>query len=75
MAKTKGQNRAHPYGNWEGTPLWEAIERGIADLSKNRDISEVTERKYIVGYLCKVVGRRKERVVAQLLQGKPLRRA
>ena len=63
MAKTKGRKSAHPYVSWEGTPLWEAIENAVADLSKNRDIIEETERKYIVGYLCKAVGRRRKRVV------------
>jgi hypothetical protein len=68
MANTKRQSGAHPYVKWEGTPLWEAIEKGIADLSENRDISEITGRNYIVGYLCNAVGRRKQRVVGQLLQ-------
>ena len=65
MAKTKAQSSNHTYANWEGTPLWKAIEKGIADLAKNHDIIEETERKYIVGYICKVVGRRKQRVVGQ----------
>jgi len=68
MAKTKGQSSTHPYVKWEGTPLWKAIEKGIGDLSKNHDIIEETERKYIVGYICEAVGRRKQPVAGQLQQ-------
>jgi hypothetical protein len=42
----------HRYESYEGTPLWQAIERAIADLVRNDDIAERTARRYIVGYLC-----------------------
>jgi hypothetical protein len=51
---------------WEGTALWKAIDKGIADLVGNGDIIEKADRKYIVGYLCKAANRRKKAVVDQL---------
>ena len=66
MAKTKGRGGTHPYVRWEGTPLWNAIEKAIADLAKNHDIVEETGRNHIVGYVCKAVGRRKQGVITQL---------
>lgn len=46
---------SHPYEQFEGTPLWEAINKGIDDLVENNDIEETTRREYIVGYLCKLI--------------------
>ncbi|MDF2067624.1 hypothetical protein [Bacillus sp. Cr_A10] len=46
---------AHPYELFEGTPLWEVINKGIDDLVENNDIEETTQREYIVGYLCKLI--------------------
>ena len=45
----------HPYKQFENTALWEAINKGIADLVENHDLEETTQREYIVGYLCKVI--------------------
>ena len=56
----------HPYFRWEGTPLWAAIEKGVADLVENQDLIENEHREYIVGYICKLVDRRKSRIAAQL---------
>jgi len=66
MAESRNQRRTHPYARWEGTPLWKAIDKGIADLVGNNDIIEKADRKYIVGYLCKAVNQRRQRVIAQL---------
>ena len=46
---------SHPCERFEGTPLWEAINKGIDDLVKNNDIEETTRKEYIVGYLCKLI--------------------
>ena len=61
----KGQT--HPYVRWEGTPLWRAVETAVADLVQNEDLFEDEYREYIVGYICKIIGRRKRTVIAQLL--------
>ncbi len=45
----------HPYVKYEQTTMWAAIERGIIDLVANGDLVESTNRKYIVGYLCKIL--------------------
>lgn len=46
---------SHPYKQFEGTPLWETVNKGIDDLVENNDIEETTRREYIVGYLCKLI--------------------
>jgi hypothetical protein len=45
----------HPYKQFEGTPLWEVILKGIDDLVGNNDLEEKTARENIVGYLCKLL--------------------
>jgi len=45
----------HPYALHEGSQLWETIEKAIADLAANQDITEQTPRHYIVGLICKRV--------------------
>ncbi|MFB5086359.1 hypothetical protein PGC35_03920 [Psychrobacillus sp. PGGUH221] len=45
----------HPYEIFEGTNLWDIINKGINDLVENNDIEETTQREYIVGYLCKLI--------------------
>ncbi|MEK4487647.1 hypothetical protein MHH81_19215 [Psychrobacillus sp. FSL H8-0484] len=46
---------AHPYEIFEGTPLWDVINKGIDDLVESNDIEEMIPREYIVGYLCKLI--------------------
>ncbi|WP_200961611.1 hypothetical protein [Paenibacillus sp. Soil522] len=46
---------SHPYEQFEGTSLWEVINKGINDLVVNNDLEEITQREYIVGYLCKLI--------------------
>ena len=60
------KGHVHPYARWEGTPLWSAIEKGIVDLVGNQDLIEKEHREYIVGYICKIVDRRRTTIVAQL---------
>ena len=71
MAKATSlpKGHVHPYVRWQGTPLWRAIETGIADLVGNQDLIEKTHREYIVGYICKIVDRRKTSISAQLRRG------
>lgn len=60
----KGQR--HPYGRWEGTPLWRVIDKAVCDLIQNRDLVEDEYHEYIVGYICKIIDSRKKAVIAQL---------
>ena len=46
---------ADPYETYKHTPLWNVVDRGIADLVSNGDLEETTDRTYIVGYLCKLL--------------------
>ncbi len=46
---------SHPYEEYEGGPLWEAVDRAVGDLVSNGDLEEKTGRSYIVGYICKLV--------------------
>jgi hypothetical protein len=39
---------SHPYRLFEGTPLWEVINKGINDLVENSDLEETTQREFIV---------------------------
>jgi hypothetical protein len=68
-ATTLPKGRVHPYTRWEGTPLWRAIETGIANLVGNQDSIEKEHREYIVGYIRKIVDRRKTSICAQLRRG------
>jgi hypothetical protein len=60
------KGHVHPYLAWQGTPLWRAVEKAVADLVENRDLVEKTHREYIVGYICKIIGRREKAVLGQL---------
>ncbi len=44
-----------PYSQFAKTKLWKAIDKAIADLEKNQDLELTTNRKYVVGYLCKSI--------------------
>ena len=46
---------SHPYKQFENTPLWMVIDKGIEELVENNDIEETTNRESIVGYLCKII--------------------
>jgi len=60
------KGRVHPYLGWQGTPLWRAVEKAVADLAQNQDLVEKTNREYIVGYVCKTISRRKKAIIDQL---------
>lgn len=53
---------SHPYKKFEKTGLWKALNRGIHDLVKNQDLKELERREYIVGYLCKLLTRRRNKL-------------
>jgi hypothetical protein len=57
LQRTGKDDTPHPYRDFEGTPLWKAIDKGIGDLIKNQDLKEMTPRAYVVGYLCKILTR------------------
>ena len=40
------------YEQYEGTPLWRALERAIGDLEASREITVGTAPRYVLGYLC-----------------------
>ncbi|SEN89757.1 hypothetical protein SAMN04487786_0496 [Paenisporosarcina quisquiliarum] len=43
------------YEIFEGTPLWGTVNKEINELIGDNDIEEKTDRKDIVGYLCKLI--------------------
>ena len=53
----------HPYKEYESHPYWRRIDKAISDLVENQDLVERGARPYIVGYLCKMVLRRKKKTV------------
>jgi hypothetical protein len=48
---------SHPYVQFEGTPLWRVIDRAVAGLERNTDLTLTTAREYVIGYLCRQVSR------------------
>ncbi len=52
----------HPYKEFEKTGLWKALNKGIRDLVENQDLKELERREYIVGYLCKVLTQRRDKL-------------
>jgi hypothetical protein len=42
-----------PYADFKDTTVWRTLEKAVEELVDNRDIKELTDRKYIVGYLAK----------------------
>jgi hypothetical protein len=59
MQRQSKSDDPHPYQEFERTGLWKALDAGIRDLVKNGDLKETAPREYIVGYLCKVISRRR----------------
>ncbi len=59
MRRQHTSDAPHPYKEFEKTRLWKALNKGIRDLVANHDLKEITSREYIVGYLCKVLTRRR----------------
>ncbi len=44
---------AHPYVEFEGTPLWRTVKKALSDLEKNQDVELKEWHQYVVGYICK----------------------
>ncbi len=40
------------YEQYEGTPLWRALEGALADLEASREVTIGTAPRYVLGYLC-----------------------
>lgn len=60
------EGQSHPYKLYQDSPLWKAIDRAVTDLVGNQDLIENEYHEYIVGYICKVVDRRRVRILAHL---------
>jgi len=45
----------HPYKHLERLPEWKALNRALSALTENGDLKELTPRRYIVGYLMKLL--------------------
>jgi hypothetical protein len=61
------KTQIHPYVRYARTPLWRAIDKAVTDLVGNQDIAEDEYHEYIVGYICKVINRRRDSIIAQLV--------
>lgn len=60
MAPQSKNQPEPPYREFEGTGLWNALDKGIAELVENQNLKEITKREYIVGNLCKVLTHHKD---------------
>ena len=40
------------YAEYEGTPLWRALQGALADLEASREVTVGTAPRYVLGYLC-----------------------
>jgi hypothetical protein len=45
----------HPYRQYEKLRLWKVLTRAVKDLESNGDVEAKTARRYIVGYLSKLL--------------------
>lgn len=44
---------SHPYVQYENGPFWTLLDRAIADLERNQDVTLTAARSHVIGYLCK----------------------
>jgi hypothetical protein len=65
MEAKRKSKPSHPYEEFEKTRLWKALNKGILDLVKNKDLVEITRREYVVGYLCKVLTLRRDNLFSK----------
>ncbi len=40
------------YEQYEGTPLWRALEGALAELEASREVTVGTAPRYVLGFLC-----------------------
>lgn len=66
-------NKEFPYAHVESLRVWKVLDQGIQDLAANGDLDEKTERKYIVGYLAKLL--LDAELIAELSKQSPAKRA
>lgn len=59
----------HPYLEYEGTPMWGWVRKGIRDLVNNKDLIEQEDQRYIVGYICKVISQGQSKAKAKSRAG------
>ena len=45
-------HRHQVYEQYEGTPLWRALEAAMAQLEESREVAVATAPHYVLGYLC-----------------------
>ncbi len=64
----------HPYMDYEGTPMWCWVRKGIRDLVNNQDLVENEDRNYIVGYICKVISKAQKKERAKRTSAVPYRK-
>ena len=57
-----------PYRKFEDTELWKTIDTALAELEENRDFHLTTARRYVVGYLCKQLARKKHVTADSILK-------
>ena len=65
MRRQRKSDPPHPYKEFEKTGLWKALSKGIRDLVENQDLKEIERREYIVGYLCKVLTRSRDKLFSK----------
>ena len=46
---------AQHYTEYQGTPLWRAVDAALADLEENDDLEFRAERRLVVGYICEAL--------------------
>jgi hypothetical protein len=66
--------RGRRYAEYEKAAVWRTINRGISALVKNGDMEERTARRYIVGYLSKLITEDGFRQVGELRRGQKVMR-
>ena len=58
----------HPYVQFEGTSVWSALDAALTALVQNGDVIEQTDRRYILGSLCKALA--EKGVIANSVEAK-----
>jgi len=65
MLRERKSDPPHPYKEFEKTALWKALSKGICDLAENQDLKVISGREYIVGYLCRVLTRQRNKLFSE----------
>jgi hypothetical protein len=45
-------HRHQVYEEYDGTPLWRALEAAMAQLEQSGEVTVATAPRYVLGYLC-----------------------